>query len=126
MTELIESSVNIISESSKIEGRIELRDVSRVHGQLVGEVFCPKGSTLILSETSLVEGNIQGDMIMIDGYVKGQIVASTKVVLSSTARVFGNIHTPSLQIEFGAYFEGTTLMDQKALFDTLDSSGQTQ
>lgn len=125
MTELVESNVNIISESSKIEGRIELRDVSRVHGQLVGEVICPKGSTLILAETSLIEGNIQGDTVMVDGYVKGQILASTKVVLSSTARVFGNIHTPSLQIEFGAYFEGTTLMDQKALFTEPSAQAQT-
>jgi cytoskeletal protein CcmA (bactofilin family) len=47
---------------------------------------------------------------MIDGYVKGNISTKTRVVISKTGRVIGNIDTPSLILEFGAYFEGVCKM----------------
>lgn len=103
---ITESGINILSESSRLEGKIRLDKVSRVHGTLIGEIEAPAGSTLILGETALVQGKIQADTLVIDGYVKGEISASTRVVISGTGRVFGDIHTPSLAIEFGAHFEG--------------------
>ncbi len=108
-----ETSINIVAEGTRIEGVITFNQVSRVHGVLVGEVRAQEGSTLILSETSVVEGNILADTLMIDGYVKGDVVAKKRVVLSRTSRVIGTIKTPSLTLEFGAYFEGRCAMEEK-------------
>lgn len=107
-----EGKINVVSEGTRIEGKVTFDHVSRVHGTLVGEVHATPGSTLILSETSVVEGNIQADTLMIDGFVRGDIVARTKVVVSGTGRVIGNIKAPSLIIDFGAYFEGQCAMEK--------------
>src|SRR4051812_10288689 len=104
--EIREAAVNIVAEGTRIEGKISFSQVSRVHGTLVGEVMAEDGSLLILSETSVVEGGIHADTLMIDGYVNGDITAKTRVVVSRTGRVIGNIRTPNLKVEFGAYFEG--------------------
>lgn len=111
MDNISESAINIIAEGTHVEGKIVFDKISRVHGTLTGEVHAQAGSTLILAETSLVEGNISADTLVIDGFVRGNIEAKTKVIVSGSGRVVGNIKTPSLQIEFGAYFEGKSFME---------------
>jgi cytoskeletal protein CcmA (bactofilin family) len=107
-----ETTVNIISEGTRLEGKILFDDVSRVHGILIGDIQAKEGSTLVLGETSVVEGNIDADILLIDGYVRGDVSARTRIVVSRTGRVLGNIKTPSLTVEFGAYFEGSCAMDK--------------
>lgn len=106
-----ETLINVIAEGTKLEGKLHFDHVSRVHGVLSGEISAEIGSTLILGETSLVEGNIYCDELWIDGFVKGNIVAHKKVVISGTGRVVGDIRTKSLKLEFGAYFEGRCSME---------------
>jgi cytoskeletal protein CcmA (bactofilin family) len=112
MKNLNETSVNIIAEGTRIEGKAVFDQVSRFHGTLVGEAHAREGSTLILSESCIVEGDVFADTLMVDGFVQGNIRARTRVVVSGTGRVIGNIQTPSLKLEFGAYFEGRCNMEQ--------------
>ena len=113
--ELDEIRLNIISENSRLEGKISLDQTSRVFGNLVGDVSAPAGSLLILCDTSVVEGNIQADSVFVDGYVKGDITAMTRILVSSTGRIIGNIKTPSLKMDFGAYFEGKAVVEGIAI-----------
>jgi len=108
---LQESAINVIAEGTRIEGKMVFEHVSRVHGTLIGEVEAKDGSTLILSESSMVEGDIHADTLLIDGYVHGDVVAKSQVVISRTGRVVGNISTKSLKLEFGGYFEGKCGME---------------
>jgi cytoskeletal protein CcmA (bactofilin family) len=112
MSTLSETSINIIAEGTRLEGKIQFDHLTRVHGNLVGEVHSAAGSTLILSETSLVEGDIHADTVMIDGFVQGDVYAKTRVLISRTGRVVGNVKTKSLKLEFGAYFEGSCSTEQ--------------
>ena len=112
MNHLQETQINMVSEGTRIEGDITFDQVSRVHGVLVGNVKSKPGSTLILSETGVVEGTIDADVLMIDGYVKGNIRTKTRVLVTRTGRVVGNIETPSLVLEFGAFFEGKCVMGE--------------
>lgn len=116
-----ETKMNMIAEGTRLEGQVTFDHISRVHGVLVGEVRAKEGSTLILSETSIVEGNIEADTLMIDGYVHGDISVKTRVIISRTGRVVGNIKTPSITLEFGAYFEGRCAMQSQVI-----SSGPSQ
>lgn len=114
-----ETSINIVAEGTRIEGRVVFDHISRVHGVLIGEVRSNEGSTLVLSETAVVEGNIEADTLIIDGYVHGNVTAKTRVVISRTGRVVGNIKTASLTVEFGAYLEGRCTMNEQNLTSNL-------
>lgn len=118
MTHLQETAINIVAEGTRIEGQVTFDQISRVHGVLVGEVRAKEGSTLILSETAVVEGNIEADTLIIDGYVHGDVFAKTRVVISRTGRVVGNIKSSSLSLEFGAYFEGRCAMPNTGITST--------
>ncbi len=111
MTQITESTTNIISHGTRIEGKVTFSDVSRVHGTVHGTVDAIPGSTLVLSESAVVEGDVRADTVTIDGFVRGDVSAKTRVVVSGTGRVIGNIRTPSLIVEFGAYFEGKCTME---------------
>lgn len=121
-----ETRINIISEGTKLNGTVRVEGVARIHGILEGKLEANPGSTVILGETGVIEGGIHADRLMIDGYVRGDIEAKTSVLVSPTGRVVGNIKTPSLTIEFGAYFEGRCLMDnsQKPTRDTTNTAAQ--
>ena len=109
--QLQESSINIIAEGTHIQGKVTFSDITRFHGVLSGEARATEGSTLILCEPCVVEGNVHADVLIVDGYVQGDIHAKTSVLISGTGRVIGNIQTPSLKLEFGAHFEGKCLME---------------
>lgn len=106
-----ETTINLIAEGTRLEGRIILERLTRVNGTLVGEVHARPGN-LILSETAVVEGNIFAETLWIDGYVHGNIECSGKVTVSRTGRVQGDIRARSVELEFGAFFEGKCMMEE--------------
>ncbi len=101
-----ESRLTLISEGSRIEGKIRFEQFARVHGALVGEVHAAPGSHLVIAETGWVEGNIQADTLTIDGFIRGDVAATGKVTVSGTGRVIGNIRAPRVALDFGCTFEG--------------------
>lgn len=112
-TELREKEITILAENAHIEGEISLPQIARLHGSIKGTLRGLPESEIVLAENAVMEGNIEGDQIYIDGYVRGDIEAKTRVEISQTGRVIGNIYSPDLRIHFGAYFEGKSLMDEK-------------
>lgn len=108
-----EAAINIIAEGTRLEGKIVLDMISRINGVLVGEVHGKPGSKLILTETGIVEGDIFADQLIVDGFVRGNIISQGKVTVSRTGRVVGNIQAPTIELEFGAYFEGRCSMEGK-------------
>jgi cytoskeletal protein CcmA (bactofilin family) len=107
----LETAINVLAEGTRLEGVISFEHVFRIHGTLVGEIRGRPGSTLIVGEAAVVEGAIHADRLLVDGYVQGEVRARTGVVVSRTGRVIGDIHSPSLKLEFGSYFEGRSVME---------------
>lgn len=110
MSDIVETQVNIVSEGSRLEGKLFFDQVTRVHGTIVGEVHSSNGSALFIGESGVIEGKIFADHLWIDGYVRGELEVINKVVISSTGRVVGNIRTSKIEVEFGAFFEGDCSM----------------
>jgi cytoskeletal protein CcmA (bactofilin family) len=107
---LIESEITLISESTRIEGQAHFSGTTRFFGTLKGQIQCEKGSQLILMETAVVEGSLDVDTLIVAGFVRGEIRAHSRVLIEGSGRVIGNIHAPSIQIDFGAFVEGEVQM----------------
>jgi cytoskeletal protein CcmA (bactofilin family) len=106
MQTLHEPNVNLVSRESRLEGKLQFEATTRVLGHLSGEVVGMTGSTLIFADSSVIEGKVHGSTIIIDGYVKGDVTASERIVVSRGGRVIGDLTAPSVKIEVGAHFEG--------------------
>jgi len=103
--------LNLITQATRFEGTVEFNDYTRFDGYLKGVLRGLLGCEIILGENGVVEGKIEADIVTIDGFVRGEIRATTKVVVSETGRVVGQIHSPSLAIKFGGYFDGSCEMN---------------
>jgi cytoskeletal protein CcmA (bactofilin family) len=88
----------------KLEGKLESTGTFRIDSVMKGTLV--SAGTLILGEHAAVEGEIVGNRVMIAGHFGGTIQATGRVDIQAKAVVAGDIHTPCLVIEPGAFFEG--------------------
>lgn len=75
--------------------------------------------TLLISAEGRVEADVDVRIAIVDGSLKGELRATEYVVLESTARVSGNIHTPSLEIKDGALFEGSSFFIEPGIHSAI-------
>ena len=102
---LPESSLTVISQKTKIVGTLEVQDEVHFFGYVMGEIKGAPESEIYLKEDSLVEGKVVGDTIIIEGFVKGEVIAERKVWITSLGKVFGTVRAPNIKIDPGAHFE---------------------
>jgi cytoskeletal protein CcmA (bactofilin family) len=94
-----------------VTGEANFKAMMRVDGHLSGRVSSTSG-TLIVGSNGRVDANIEVAVAVIHGNVNGDIIATQRLELGRSAKVNGNIQTPSLIIEQGAVFEGSCKMLQ--------------
>ena len=102
----LESELTMLSQGSLIKGDLTFDQMTRLHGRVEGRVMGLKGSVIVVGETASVHGEIDGDEIIIDGFVHGNVRARTKVTVSESGRLIGNVKSPKFEVKFGAHFEG--------------------
>ena len=102
-----------VGNNTHLTGDASFKGMMRVDGHLSGRISSGDG-TLIVSTNGLVEADVSVATAKIFGTVKGNITATGVVELGRTARVTGNIRTPSLVIEGGAVFDGDCRMTAAA------------
>lgn len=106
-----------IGSGTSLTGETEFKSMLRVDGHLIGKISSESG-TLYVGSGGLVDANVSVAATIIHGTVNGDIIASEKIELGRTAKIVGNIQTPSLVIEQGAILEGNCSMTQaKSNFD---------
>ncbi|HKR11193.1 MAG TPA: polymer-forming cytoskeletal protein [Pyrinomonadaceae bacterium] len=94
-----------------VTGEANFKAMMRIDGHLSGRVSSTSG-TLIVGNNGKVDANIEVAVAVIHGSINGDIIATQRLELGRTAKVNGNIQTPSLIIEQGAIFEGSCKMTQ--------------
>ena len=99
---------SLIGADARIEGNISFSGGLRIDGEVSGNVVAVPGkpSTLVLSEQARVNGEISVTHLVLNGVVDGPVRASEYLELQSKAKVTGNVHYKSLEIQLGAIVEG--------------------
>jgi cytoskeletal protein CcmA (bactofilin family) len=94
----------LLDKGTKISGKLSFEGPARIDGQVDGEIKAK--DSIIIGQSGVVVAQITTNSISIEGKVNGDIVASQRIEIHSTARVQGNISAPVLLIQEGAFFEG--------------------
>src|ERR1700752_788010 len=94
-----------------VTGEANFKAMMRVDGHLSGRVSSTSG-TLIVGSNGKVDANVEVAVAVIHGTINGDIIATQRLELGRSAKVNGNVQTPSLIIEQGAVFEGSCKMLQ--------------
>ncbi len=96
------------AEGLQFEGTVRFNDTVRIDGEIKGEIVSE--NTVVVGETGAIEAAIRSKNVIIGGAVAGDVVASRQLVLKGSARLKGNVETPSLVVEKGAVFNGRMKM----------------
>lgn len=102
----------LVGIGSHMKGEITCKGPSRIAGHVEGDLI--GDDKLIISEEAVVTGKVSGKDIEIDGKVSGTITATDRIILRETARIEGDLYCPSVIIEEGAVFNGTSHMPATA------------
>jgi cytoskeletal protein CcmA (bactofilin family) len=86
-----------------------------VNGRVVS-----KGGHLLVGETAILEADIDVAAASISGTVSGTLMASSRVEIHPTGKVFGDIHSPALIMEEGAIHDGRNEMSKAKAPKPLD------
>ncbi len=108
----------VIGANSFFEGRFAVKGNLRIDGKFEGKAL--RVDQLQVGPGGKVMSDITATNVVIEGIVIGNITASTRILLLSTARVLGNIRTPELIIQDGVVLEGKCTISRMELDNTRD------
>lgn len=102
---------SLIGTTTIIEGDVMFTGGLRIDGQVKGNVAATTGnpeanSTLVVSESARIEGEIRAAHVVINGAVDGPIYVTEFLELQPKARVRGDVHYKTLEIHLGATIDG--------------------
>lgn len=101
-----------VGSGTNVTGEASFKSLLRIDGHFSGRITSPTG-TLIVGSGGQVDANIEVAVAQIQGTVNGDIVAGQRIELGRAGKLSGNIQTPSLVIEQGGVFEGSSKMIQQ-------------
>lgn len=98
----------VIEKGCEFEGKLCFEGTMRIGGSFRGEIFT--NDVLVVGEGARVQAEIEAGTVIINGEVNGNIVAKHRVEIHRPAVFRGNIVTPSLMVDEGVIFEGSSKM----------------
>src|SRR5215468_3686737 len=108
----------LIGKAARVHGDLEFAGGLHLDGSIAGNVRAEpsQGSSLSISESGSIEGNVEAVNVMLNGTVKGDILARGRVVMGPTAKVQGNVYYGVIEMTLGAQIMGklTRLAERQA------------
>lgn len=106
----------LIGATTRIIGDVQFSGGFHVDGHIKGNVDAPpdSGATLSVSDAGVVEGSVAVPNVILNGTVKGDILAHDRVELGATARVTGNVYYGLIEMEMGAEINGKLIHEPRA------------
>lgn len=110
---------SLIGAGTTIEGDLNFSGGMRIDGHVNGNVIAAPGkpSTLVLSEHARVDGEVHVTHLVVNGTITGPVTASEYLELQSKAKVNGDVHYKTLEIQLGAIVEGRLIHSSVAAQD---------
>jgi cytoskeletal protein CcmA (bactofilin family) len=105
--------MSVIDQGCAFEGRLTFVGTLILNGKLRGEVL--SSDTLIVGEAGELDADVQVGVAIVSGQISGHITARERVEIKETARIIGDIITPTLVLKEGVIFNGHCRMKGEEL-----------
>jgi cytoskeletal protein CcmA (bactofilin family) len=102
----------LLGAGAEFEGRLTFAGTVRIDAKFKGTIST--NDVLVVGENARIDADITCGTIIVHGQVIGAIHARDAVELRLPAKVHGDIETPSLSIERGVLYEGTSRRTSEA------------
>lgn len=104
----VETIDTLIGSGTVLSGDLTFTGGLRIDGHIKGNVIASdtKQGTLVLSESGVIEGDISVPHLVINGSVTGQVESTGRLELQKNAKIEGDIHYRSMEMELGSAVNG--------------------
>ena len=118
-------SSTLIEVGTLIKGEIIFDNELFVMGEVEGDLNSDSDlAKLVVSKTGKVQGEIRVPKVVVNGTIVGNVRASEKLEISGTARIFGDLHYSTIEIQGGSLITGRLVAEQVKL-DSDEAKGIT-
>ena len=106
-------SSTLIEVGTLIKGEIIFDNELFVMGEVEGDLNSDSDvAKLIVSKTGKVEGEIRVPNVVVNGTIVGNVRASENLEITGTARIFGDLHYSTIEIQGGSLITGRLVAEQ--------------
>jgi cytoskeletal protein CcmA (bactofilin family) len=98
----------VLSHDIDFTGVINFEKSFLVRGRISGEINAH--GLLLIDEGAVVNANISAGRVIIKGSVVGDVTAISRVEITPTGHLNGNVSAPEINFEIGCVFNGKCLM----------------
>jgi len=102
----------LLGAGSEFEGKLNFKGTVRIDAVFRGSI--ETDDVLIVGEHARIDADITCGTVIVHGQVNGNVKAKSGVELKASARVRGDLDTPSLASEKGAFLQGAVRMEAPA------------
>lgn len=102
---------SVLGPTLYFKGDLSAEEDLLIQGRVEGSVTHTQRLTIGAQGT--VKADIRAQLIVVEGSVEGDLNAEKSVVVKESARIIGNISSPSVSIAEGAAFSGNIDMGSK-------------
>jgi len=99
-----EEWTGFIDQGVSLEGTLTVKGTFRIDGNVRGNIISEQ--TVVLGDGAKVEGQIEGNRVVISGRFDGVIFAKGRVEIQAKGVVTGEVHAPCMVIDPGGIFDG--------------------
>ncbi|MEM7504786.1 MAG: polymer-forming cytoskeletal protein [Pseudomonadota bacterium] len=98
----------LVGANSQVNGDLVFSGHCHIDGVVKGSVNADatSSSALSMSQDAMIEGGVTVPFVVLNGIVRGDVVASQRVELGPTARVIGNVYYNLIEMSIGAEING--------------------
>ena len=115
----------LVGTNSRVNGDLHFSGGCHIDGRVKGSVSADtdSDSALSISEDGTVEGGVKVPYVVLNGIVRGDVVASQRVELGPTARVIGNVYYNLIEMAIGAEINGKLVHQPEGQVPLLEKVG---
>jgi cytoskeletal protein CcmA (bactofilin family) len=103
-----ETTMSVVAHGMIIHGDVETAGVLKIEGIVEGAVR--QARQVLLGKTGVLRGDVHTIDAVIGGTIVGNVIATERVELQSSASVEGDIHTRSIVVFEGGSINGAVRM----------------
>ena len=116
-----QNQTSVITQGTRIEGKVQSSDSLRIDGHVIGEVNCK--NKLVIGATGKIEGEVRAGDCNSSGAIEGNTTIVGSMNFTSTAKFNGILKASKMNMDEGAQCSGEMLVGPNTATKTPSKNG---
>lgn len=112
---VLEQKATVLAREDEVSGKLVLKGPGQVLGMFSGQIQCD--GDLFVGPEANVEADIRGSRITISGVVRGNVIASNRLKITSSGRLEGDATVGALVVQEGGVHYGVIRVHPEGIPD---------